>query len=359
MKKAYLVLEDGHVFEGERFGADGETVGELVFNTGMVGYIETLTDPCFYGQIVMQTFPLIGNYGMIEEDTQSDKCYLSGLVVREWCEEPSNFRSEGTIDEYLKKQNIVALCNVDTREITQIIREKGVMNAKIVDEVTDGIFDSVKEYKIVGAVKNTAKQEKKEIDCENTKLTAAVIDFGETRNIAENLSSLGCRTVILPYDTSAQEILASGFDGVVLSCGPGDPNELKEAVKETAELVGKLPVFGIGLGHQVLALAMGGETEKLKFGHRGANQPVKDLSNGKTYITSQNHGYAVKADSLKNKGEETFVSVNDGTNEGMNYPEYNAFSVQFHFEECSGPKNPALLFEKFMGMMGEKNNAAE
>lgn len=359
MKKAFIVLEDGHVFEGQRFGAEGEALGELVFSTGMVGYIETLTDPSYYGQIIVQTFPLLGNYGMIEEDTEGKKSYVKGVVVREWCEAPSNFRADYDIDEYLKKENIVGICGLDTREITQIIREKGVMNAKIVDEVTDEVLEEIKNYKITDAVKSVTSGETETYPADDEKYTVAVVDMGEKNDIVKQLNKRGCKVVSVPYNTSADEILKLNPDGIMVSNGPGNPADVPETVEQVSALMGKVPMFGIGLGHQVMALASGAKSEKHKYGHRGANQPVKNLATGQTYITSQNHGYVVVADSLTNGAQEAFVNANDGTCEGVNYTGKNAFSVQFQPESGSGPMDTEFLFDKFTEMMGGKNDAVK
>ena len=360
MKKAFIVLENGQVFEGQRFGADGEALGELVFTTGMVGYIETLTDPCYYGQIVVQTFPLLGNYGMINEDTEGKKSFVKGVVVREWCDTPSNFRMDSDIDEYLKKENIVGICGLDTREITQIIRENGVMNAKIVDEVTDDVLAEIKNYKIKEAVKSVSKGETETFEAKgDEEYTVAVVDLGEKSDIVKQLNKRGCKVVAVPYDTSADEILKYNPDGVMLTEGPGNPADETGTVEQVKALMGKVPMFGIGLGHQIMALAAGAKTEKLKYGHRGANQPVKNLEIGQTYITSQNHGYAVVADSLPQGVEQAFVNANDGTCEGVKYTDKKAFSVQFHPEAGSGPMDTEFLFDKFVEMMGGKNNAVK
>ncbi len=361
MKKAFIVLEDGHVFEGQRFGADGDAIGELVFTTGMVGYIETLTDPSYYGQIIVQTFPLLGNYGMIEEDTEGKKSYVRGVVVREWCETPSNFRADTDIDEYLKKENIVGICGLDTREITQIIREKGVMNAKIVDEVTDEVMAEIKNYKIEDAVKSVTNGETETYAADgDEKYTVAVVDMGEKSSIVKQLTKRGCKVVAVPYDTCAEDILKLNPDGIMVSNGPGNPADEVFTVEQIKAVMGKVPMFGIGLGHQLMALAVGAKTEKLKYGHRGANQPVKNLAVGQTYITSQNHGYAVVADSLEGTGaQQAFVNANDGTCEGVNYTDKNAFSIQFHPESGSGPMDTEFLFDNFVEMMGGKNNAVK
>ena len=360
MKKVFIVLEDGHVFEGKRFGADGEILGELVFTTGMGGYIETLTDPSYYGQIVMQTFPLIGNYGIMEEDFESKKSCVSGYVVREWCEAPSNFRTQYDLDNFLKKQGIIGVYDVDTREITQIIREHGVMNAKIVDEPDSVSFDELKAYRIVDAVKSVSCKEKYTVNPQHPKYNVTLLDYGAKKNIVRELVQRNCSVTVVPYDTPAEEILAANPDGVMLSNGPGDPEENTVPIGEIKKLIGNVPIFGICLGHQLTALAMGGKTMKLKYGHRGVNQPVKQLETGRTYISSQNHGYAVVAESLEGTGaSESFINANDSTCEGMNYPEKNVFTVQFHPEACSGPKDTEFLFNRFISMMGGNENAAE
>ena len=360
IKKVYIVLEDGHIFEGKSFGAEGEALGELVFTTGMGGYIETLTDPSYYGQIVMQTFPLIGNYGIMEEDFESDRSYVSGYVVREWCELPSNFRTEYDLDTFLKKQGIVGVYGVDTREITRIIREKGVMNAKIVSSVDNIDYDEIKAYRIVDAVKNVSCKEKYTVSDEGAKYKVALLDYGAKKNIVRELVARGCEVTVFPYDTSAQEIIEMNPDGIMLSNGPGDPEENIVPIENIKELAGKFPIFGICLGHQLTALAMGGKTMKLKYGHRGVNQPVKQLETGRTYISSQNHGYAVVAESLDRRyARESFINANDGTCEGMEYRSKQIFTVQFHPEACSGPKDTKFLFDRFISMMGGKNNAAE
>ena len=360
IKKIYIVLEDGHIFEGKSFGAEGEALGELVFTTGMGGYIETLTDPSYYGQIVMQTFPLIGNYGIMEEDFESDRSYVSGYVVREWCELPSNFRTEYDLDTFLKKQGIVGVYGVDTREITRIIREKGVMNAKIVSSVDNIDYDEIKAYRIVDAVKSVSCKKKYTVSDDGAKYKVALLDYGAKKNIVRELVARGCEVTVFPYDTSAQEIINMNPDGIMLSNGPGDPEENIVPIENIKELAGKFPIFGICLGHQLTALAMGGKTMKLKYGHRGVNQPVKQLETGRTYISSQNHGYAVVAESLDRRyARESFVNANDGTCEGMEYRSKQIFTVQFHPEACSGPKDTKFLFDRFISMMGGKNNAAE
>ena len=349
---AYLVLSNGAVFEGERIGAPGDRVGELVFTTGMEGYLETLTDPSYYGQIVTQTFPLIGNYGVIEEDFEG-KSALFGYIVRELCADPSNFRSQYTLNEYLTAKGIPGLQGVDTREIVRITREEGVMNAMICDELPAD-RSQIRDFVIRGAVRAVSGTEKQVFPAEGKeRFRVALMDYGAKRNILRSLLRRGCRVEIWPAATPAEEVLASNPDGIMLSNGPGDPKENVFEIEQIRKMLGKKPVFGICLGHQLTALAMGGDTVKLKYGHRGGNQPVKDLLRGRTWITSQNHGYAVVAESLKGKGIESFVSANDGSCEGMRYPALHCFTVQFHPEAASGPRDTGYLFDEFMQSMRE------
>lgn len=349
----YICLANGQIFEGKRFGASGEITGELVFTTGMGGYIETLTDPSYFGQIVMQTFPLIGNYGFIDEDTESTKSYVSAYIVREYCKEPSNFRCGKTLDDYLKENNIIGVYDVDTREITKIIRESGVMNAVICSDPRKADFDKIKEYKITDAVKSTSVEKPCLVPSKNHKYNVVLIDYGKKDNIPRELAKRGCNVAVVPYNTKAEDILKLNPDGIMLSNGPGDPSDNEECIDELKKLIGKVPIFGICLGHQLLALAMGGKTIKLKYGHRGVNQPVKNLKTGRTYISSQNHGYAViNEDIEKAGGVISYVNANDGTNEGVDYPDKKAFSVQFHPEACSGPHDTRFLFDRFIDMIG-------
>ena len=349
MEKAYLVLQNGQVFEGFSFGAKAKSIGELVFTTGMCGYIETLTDESYFGQIVMQTFPMIGNYGIIPSDFEG-KTSVRGYVVREWCENPSNFRCEKTLDDYLKEQGIPGIYGIDTREITKIIREYGVMNAVICDEIPNDLTDVI-NYKVENAVKSVTTDEEYISKAENEKYNVTLIDYGAKRNIIRELNKRGCTVKVVPSSYTAEQILADNPDGIMLSNGPGDPAENTFEIGEIKKLFGKIPIFGICLGHQLLALSQGAETVKLKYGHRGVNQPVKEVDGTRTYITSQNHGYAVVGDNLKN-GKVSFVNANDNTVEGVDYPEFKAFSVQFHPEACSGPKDSEFLFDKFIKLMG-------
>ena len=349
MKKGYLILQDGQVFEGVRFGAETDTVGELVFTTGMCGYVETLTDPSYAGQIVMQTYPLIGNYGIIREDFEG-ACCVKGYVVREYCDIPSNFRTDCDLDAYLKEQGVPGLCGVDTRELTRIIREHGVMNAAICDEIPADLTP-IKTYAITGVVEAVSCKEPDRYQAEGEeRFRVSLLDYGAKRNIVRELQKRGCTVTVLPATTSAEEILAAGPDGVMLSNGPGDPAENTYQIEQIRKLLGKVPMFGICLGHQLTALAAGGSTYKLKYGHRGVNQPVRDVEGVRTYITSQNHGYAVDSDTVK-LGKVRFVNANDGTCEGIDYPELKAFTVQFHPEACTGPKDTTFLFDRFVELM--------
>ena len=348
-KKRFLVLDDGTVFEGRAFGAQACRTGELVFTTGMCGYIETLTDPSYYGQIVVQTFPLIGNYGIIESDFEG-KCAVSGYVVREWCEHPSNFRSQYDLDTFLKNNGVPGICAVDTRHIAKLIRERGVMNAAVCDSIPDDL-SGIRSYSVKNAVSRVTSSERTVYPAQGRKKYRVVLmDFGAKRNIAEELCKRGCEVVRVPACTTASEILSLSADGVMLSNGPGDPAENTEIIAQIGQLFGKVPMFGICLGHQLLALSRGGKTVKLKYGHRGVNQPVRDVLGSRTYITSQNHGYAVVSDSAV-KGTMSFINANDFTCEGLEYPGERAFSVQFHPEACAGPGDTSFLFDKFCRLM--------
>lgn len=353
--KVYICLANGDIFEGKSFGAKGEVLGELVFTTGMGGYIETLTDPSYYGQIVMQTFPLIGNYGFIEEDRESEKSAVSAYIVREYCKEPSNFRCGYTLEKYLENNNIVGVYDVDTREITKTIREYGVMNAVITDDPDKVDMEKLKAYRVTDAVKSVSCTKPYMSASDEHKYNVVLIDYGTKKNIVRELNKRGCNVAVVPYNTKAQDILALDPDGIMLSNGPGDPEENTEAISELAKLVGKKPIFAICLGHQLLALALGASTTKLKYGHRGVNQPVKNLETGRTFISSQNHGYAVVNESVENIGGKiSYINANDGTCEGVDYPDKSAFSVQFHPEACSGPHDTRFIFDKFTDMMGGK-----
>ena len=362
MEKGYLVLSNGRVLEGRPIGERRDSTGELVFTTGMVGYLETLTDPSYAGQIVTQTFPLIGNYGVIEEDFEGESA-VKGYIVRELCDAPSNFRSQYPLEQFLKAHHIPGLCGVDTRELTRIIREEGVMNAKLCMEKPEGetlsaVLAELRRYLVSGVVAEVSCREAKVYPAKGEpEHRVTLIDYGAKRNIVRSLQERGCEVTVVPQSTSAEEILAGEPDGIMLSNGPGDPAENTACIAEIRKLIGKVPVFGICLGHQLTALALGGRTEKLKYGHRGANQPVREVNGTRTFITSQNHGYAVIAESLRGIGRETFVNANDGSCEGMEYPGRRCFTVQFHPEACSGPKDTGFLFDRFIAMMGGNGHA--
>lgn len=354
--RVYLTLQNGKQFIGRRFGADGEMVGELVFTTGMTGYIETLTDPSYYGQIVTQTFPLIGNYGMIKPDAESKKPWVSAYIVREKCDEPSNFRCEETLDKYLEEKGIIGIYGIDTRELTKIVRETGVMNAAITSKPLKD-FSEVNAYTIKNAVDSVTCR-KEEYFGDPNGIKVVVWDFGAKENIVRELVKRGCYCIKVPSFYTAEQILALNPDGLMLTNGPGDPAENTELIKNIAALAGKLPIFGICLGHQLFALAMGGKTKKMKYGHRGSNQPVKNLETGRVYISSQNHGYEVISSTLQGVGKLSYVNANDNTCEGFDYPDLNAFTVQFHPEACGGPHDASFLFDKFIRNIKEgKYNA--
>lgn len=360
MKKGYLILQDGQVFEGVRFGAETDTVGELVFTTGMCGYVETLTDPSYAGQIVMQTYPLIGNYGIIREDFEG-ACCVKGYVVREYCDTPSNFRTDCDLDTYLKEQGVPGLCGVDTRELTRIIREHGVMNAAICDEIPADLTP-IKTYAITGVVEAVSCKEPDRYQAEGEeRFRVSLLDYGAKRNIVRELQKRGCTVTVLPATTSAEEILAADPDGVMLSNGPGDPAENVEIVANLKELLkSDMPIFGICLGHQLLALAIDAKTTKLKYGHRGVNHPVKDIDADRTYITSQNHGYAVVGESVDPQiARVRYVNLNDGTVEGLEHIGRPVFTVQYHPEVCPGPMDTSYLFDKFIENIEKSKGGAQ
>ena len=414
MEKAFLILADGTIYEGRSIGATGSTLGETVFTTGMTGYLETLTDPSYYGQIVTQTFPLIGNYGVINEDFESKQSWVRGYIVRELCDEPSNFRCQTKLNDFLKAQGIIGICGIDTRALTKQLRESGVMNGMIVSGKeaekleTDkaGLLKKIREYKIEHAVEKVSNKEGEVSPLAPTSLVAPLSagagcprnapahvilwDFGAKANIQRELEKRGCKVTVVPYDTTAETILSIKPYGIMLSNGPGDPaenvgiiQEIRKICEYNKEIVGSSPtmteksdttmtdgvipvprhgnlisIFGICLGHQMLALARGCKTSKLKYGHRGGNHPCKDTLTGRVYITSQNHGYAVESSSLPDFAKMSFVNVNDETVEGITYTDIPAFSVQFHPEACGGPHDTNFLFDRFLEMM-EENHAAE
>ena len=347
---AFLILENGMCFEGKSFGAKGEITGEIVFTTGMTGYLETLTDPSYYGQMILQTFPLIGNYGIIPDDFECSTINARAYIVKHPCHAPSNFRSVNDLDAFLKERGVIGISGIDTRALTIIIRENGVMNGKItVSPPTEADHAEIISYTVSGAVAAVSQRSVTKTGSGSRRV--AMMDFGAKRGITEALTARDCEVWTFPHDAPASEILQTAPAGIMLSNGPGDPAEPANAgIVETLRKLQQsgIPIFGICLGHQLLALANGFSTTKLKFGHRGANQPVKDTRTGRVYITSQNHGYAVLAK------DGSHINVNDGTNEGLDYG--SSFSVQFHPEACGGPLDTAFLFDRFIERM--KNYAA-
>ena len=390
--KAFLILEDGTVFEGTHIGADKEVISEIVFNTSMAGYLEVLTDPSYAGQAVCMTYPLIGNYGICKDDMESRKPWPDGFIVRELSRNYSNFRADISIQQFLEENGVPGIAGIDTRALTKILREKGTMNGmittnenynfdeilprlkayttgKAVEKVTcDHVYEVKGSQSLTenGAISGSAKfdatafaqgvREKKpslvkELNGKGKKV--ALLDLGTKANIAYSLKSRGCDVTVYPAQTKAEEIIAAAPDGIMLSNGPGDPKECTEIIAEIRKLYDTdIPIFAICLGHQLMALATGADTYKMKYGHRGGNHPVKDLATGRVYISSQNHGYVVDMDKLDPKvATPAFINVNDGTNEGLNYTGKKIFTVQFHPEACCGPQDSGYLFDRFIDMM--------
>lgn len=352
--KAFLILEDGHVFEGKSVGSTQEIISEIVFNTSMTGYLEVLTDPSYAGQAVCMTYPLIGNYGICREDMEADRPWQSGFIVRELCKTPSNFRSELSINEFLIENNITGIEGIDTRALTKLLRTDGTMRGMITTDENydfDECMKRIRSWEMGHVVLDVTCKEKQVYDGDGYKV--AVIDLGVKKNIVKSLLARGCKVTVYPAETPAEEILADEPDGIMLTNGPGDPKQCVKTIEEIKKLFATdVPIFAICLGHQLMALANGGDTEKMKYGHRGANHPVKDLKTGKVYISTQNHGYVVKEDSLDRKiAEVSFINVNDGTVEGVHYLGKNAQTVQFHPEACAGPLDTDFLFDTFMNMM--------
>ena len=407
MKKAYLLLADGTLFEGYSVGYEGQSIGEVVFNTGMAGYQEVLTDPSYYGQIVTMTYPLIGNYGINFEDYESRKSWVSGFIMREIAEYPSNWRCKLTLDEYLKEQKVIGLAGIDTRQLTRKLRNAGVMNGVIYTEGCKLTLDEyLKEQKVIGLAGIDTRQltrklrnagvmngviytegcepdEKaieemkaylvkdavKAVTCEDrtvypaegeTRYRIALYDYGVKYNIERELQRRGCEVVTIPALTPPEEVVGK-FDGVMLSNGPGDPAENVEIIENLKRLLeSNIPIFGICLGHQLLSLAIGAKTTKLKYGHRGVNHPVKDLDADRTYITSQNHGYAVVGDSVDPKiARVRYVNLNDGTVEGVEHIGRPVFTVQYHPEVCPGPMDTSYLFDKFTENIAKSKGGAQ
>lgn len=396
--KAFLILEDGTLFEGTHIGAQKEVISEIVFNTSMAGYLEVLTDPSYAGQAVCMTYPLIGNYGICREDMESRRAWPDGFIVRELSRIPSNFRCDMTIQEFLEENNVPGIAGIDTRALVKILREKGTMNGMITTDENyqlDVILPKLKAYttgKVVelvtckekytlaaarqlsdnGPISGSSQFKKEEYEkgirekkpsmvraLSGLGLKVALLDLGAKDNIAKSLAARGCEVTVYPAATKAQEIIDAKPDGIMLSNGPGDPKECTDVIAEIKKLYDTdIPIFAICLGHQLMALATGADTFKMKYGHRGGNHPVKDLVTGRVYISSQNHGYVVDTDKLDPKvAVPAFINVNDGTNEGLSYTGKNIFTVQFHPEACPGPQDSGDLFERFIEMMGRKKDA--
>lgn len=347
--KARLILEDGTIFEGKAFGYLKDSVGEVVFNTSMTGYGEVLTDPSYYGQIVTMTYPLIGNYGINLEDVESTGVHVKGFIVREKSDNPNNFRCEMDIDTYLKQNKIIGLEGMDTRALTKILRNNGTMRGIITLEkfTLEDVVSKIGKFSNTEAVKTVTRKEKEYIKGKGPRV--AVMDFGVKQNILRSFKERGCDLVIFPATTKADEILKENPDLIFLSNGPGDPEDLEDVIGNIKGLIGKKPIAGICLGHQLLALTLGGQTGKLKFGHRGGNHPVKDLEDKKVYITSQNHGYYVSK--MPENMEVTHINLNDNTVEGMRHKELPIYSVQYHPEACPGPKDNDYIFDKFLALI--------
>ncbi len=356
-QKAYLLLADGTVFEGRSFGAEGTSFGEVVFTTSVIGYQETITDPTNFGKIVAQTFPLIGNYGVNDEDYESENAQVSGYIAREWCNTPSNFKCKGNINDFLKEKNVIGIHSIDTRCLTRIIRDKGVMNAVITTENVydkkDEFLKQIADYKPANAVKSVTCKENKVYSCDNQKFKVAMVDFGCKNSLIKEFTGCGCEVTLVPATVTADEIKALGVNGIVFSNGAGNPEENADII-ENAKEIAKLgiPMLGVCLGHQILAVSQGAKSEKMKYGHRGSNQPVVDLELGKTFVTTQNHGYVLLTDSITSEiGEITHINANDKSCAGIKYNGINAISVQFYPVSQDGTQDTGYITNKFIEMM--------
>ena len=362
--KAFLILEDGTTFVGISIGSNREVISEIVFNTSMTGYLEVLTDPSYAGQAVVMTYPLIGNYGVCYEDTESQKAWPDGYIVREIARRGSNFRNEDSIENFLITNDIPGIAGIDTRALTKLLREKGTMNGMITTNENyklEEVLDRIRQYQVTKVVEKVSCKEVKTYKAgdlgtkqvETNGFKVALLDLGSKKNIVRCLLKRGCQVTVYPATTKAEEIIADAPDGIMLSNGPGDPAECVEIIEEIKKLYNTdIPIFAICLGHQLMALANGAKTHKMKYGHRGANHPVKDLSTGRVYISSQNHGYVVDGESLDTSLAETsFINVNDKSVEGLHYLNKNVFTVQFHPEASAGPQDSEFLFDRFIHMM--------
>lgn len=357
----YLVLENGAVFQGKSFGAKGEAVGEIVFTTGMTGYLETLTDPSYYGQILVHTFPMIGNYGIIPPDFESKIVGPAAVIVKEWCKGPSNFRSQGTLDHFMKEHKVPGLYGIDTRALTKLIREQGNMKGILTDDPTKAKTMNWESQGSKEPVPYVSTRSVYEERAGTARYRVAILDFGIKENIKRELLKRGCDLIVFPYSATKEDILSVNPDGILLSNGPGDPMDNMTVISNLKRIIETgIPILGICLGHQLLALANGFRTTKLAYGHRGANQPVRELATGKVFISSQNHGYAVEKESVDPAiAIATYDNGNDGTCEGLEYINQPIFSVQFHPEGCGGPKDTAFLFDKFIKHMEVSRNAVK
>lgn len=346
--KANLLLEDGTKFEGESFGAEGINFGELVFNTSMTGYQEILTDPSYAGQIITMTYPEIGNYGINDDDFESESPAARGFIVKNYCERDSHYKSAQTLSNYLKKNKIVGITGIDTRALTRKIREKGCMNCVVTTkEISENLEKELSQYKSdKDIVLSVTRKDIKRLP--NSGIKMAFIDYGAKGNIIENLHQKGCDLTIFPADVTSEEILSGDFEAVFLSNGPGDPEDVTYSIETIKELAGKLPIFGICLGHQILSIVLGAKTYKLKYGHRGGNHPVINLQTKKVMMTSQNHSYAVDETTLPHNAIVTYKNLNDGTIEGLSYPVLNIESVQFHPEAAPGPTDANEIFDSWI-----------
>lgn len=355
-KTLYLVLENGKFFEGYSIGAEGEFIGETVFQTAVLGYNELLNDPAYSGQIVVQTFPLIGNYGIIADELDSKVPTVGAYIVKSICDTPSNFRCDGKLEDYLKEKGIIGLAGIDTRELTKILRDFGTMNGKITSDITniEQITNELKAFKADSSLEKVSTKESKIYKAENETARVSLLDLGATDSFAESFATCGITVTSVAYNTKAEDIIASGTDGIIISQGPGNPNDYPEIIEQIKILISKnIPIYACGLGHELCALALGAEITKHRFGHRGVNQPVKDIETGRIYITSQNHGYIVKENTLPSTACVSFVNVNDKTIEGFTAP--GIISTQFAPNLCKGPHNTRFIIDSFKNIMkGDK-----